>query len=137
MKVKVAIVQASPILFDKYKTLQKIAEKVEEASKESPKLILFPEAYISAYPRGLSFGTLIGNRESEGREMWLKYYENSIEVPGDECMELARIAKKANAYLVIGVVEKVQSGTLYCTMLYFNPKGKLIGKHRKFKAYCC
>lgn len=133
MKVNVAVVQASPALFDKYKTLQKIAERVEEASKESPKLILFPEAFIPAYPRGLSFGTVVGDRSAKGRDMWLRYFDNSIEIPGDECIELAKIAKKANAYLVIGVTEKVSSGTLYCTMLYFSPKGKLIGMHRKLK----
>lgn len=133
MKVKAAVVQSAPVLFDKYKTLQKIADLVEEASAESPDLILFPEAYIPAYPRGLSFGTVVGDRSSDGREVWLKYVENSIEVPGDECLELARIAKKAQAYLVIGVIEKVSSGTLYCTMLYFSPNGKLIGKHRKLK----
>lgn len=133
MNVKVAVVQSAPVLFDKYKTIQKIAEQVEEASKESPKLILFPEAYIPAYPRGLSFGTVVGDRSAKGRDMWLKYFDNSIEIPGDECVELAKIAKKAKAYLVIGVIEKVASGTLYCTMLYFSPNGKLIGKHRKLK----
>lgn len=133
MKVKVAVVQSAPVLFDKYKTIQKIAEQVAEASKENPKLILFPEAYIPAYPRGLSFGTVVGDRSEKGRDMWLKYYDNSIDIPGDECVELAKIAKKARTYLVIGVIEKVASGTLYCTMLYFSPNGKLIGKHRKLK----
>ncbi|MGB3468761.1 MAG: carbon-nitrogen hydrolase family protein [Cyclobacteriaceae bacterium] len=133
MKIKAAVVQSAPVLFDKFKTLQKIADKVEEASAQSPALILFPEAYIPAYPRGLSFGTVVGDRSQEGREMWLRYVENSIEVPGDECIALAKIAKKAKAYLVIGVIEKVASGTLYCTMLYFSPNGKLIGKHRKLK----
>ena len=127
MKVKVAVVQSSPVMFDKYKTLQKVAEQVEEAARESPNLILFPEAYIPGYPRGLSFGTAVGDRSPQGREMWLQYYDNSIEIPGDECIQLANIAKKAKAYLVIGVIEKVPSGTLYCSLLYFSPKGKLIG----------
>ncbi len=133
MKVKVAVVQASPILFDKYKTIQKIGEQIEEASKETPQLILFPEAYIPAYPRGLSFGTVVGDRSPQGRDVWLRYFDQSIEVPGEECTQLAKMAKKANAYLVIGVIEKVSTGTLYCTMLYFSPNGKLIGKHRKLK----
>ncbi|MEM1121186.1 MAG: carbon-nitrogen hydrolase family protein, partial [Bacteroidota bacterium] len=37
-------------------------------------------------------------------------------------------------YLVTGVTEKARNGgTLYCTLLYFDPQGQLIGKHRKVK----
>jgi nitrilase len=36
----------------------------------------------------------------------------------------------------VGVIERDSSysgGTLYCTLLYFSPKGELLGKHRKLK----
>lgn len=37
-------------------------------------------------------------------------------------------------YITIGVTEKDSvSKTLYCTLLYFSPQGKLLGKHRKLK----
>jgi len=35
--------------------------------------------------------------------------------------------------MVIGVIERGSSGSLYCSVLYFNNEGKLIGKHRKLK----
>ena len=41
-------------------------------------------------------------------------------------------ARQAQAYLAIGVIER-QGGTLYCTLLYFGPNGRLLGKHRKLK----
>jgi nitrilase len=66
--------------------------------------------------------------------MFLRYWENSIVVPGPETDLLARSAKEAKAYVVVGVTEKDQiSDTLYCTLLYFSPEGKLIHKHRKLK----
>lgn len=90
---------------------------------------------FSTYPRGLSFGTVVGSRSSEGKSTWLRYWDNSLEIPGEDQEELGNIAKKHNLYLVIGVIEKDQDtqGTLYCTLLYFAPDGKLIGKHRKLK----
>jgi len=33
-------------------------------------------------------------------------------------------------FLVVGVIER-GGGTLYCTVLFFDPDGRLLGKHRK------
>jgi len=61
-KYTVAVVQAAPVLFDVENSLKKAAKLVDEAAQKGSKLILFPEAFISAYPRGLSFGTVVGSR---------------------------------------------------------------------------
>ena len=129
-----AVVQASPILFDKKKTIEKIGDLTRHAAQENANLILFPEVFIPGYPRGLSFGTSVGSRSSEGRELFLRYWENAVEVPSKETEQLGKFAKDAAAYLVIGVTEKDKiSDTLYCTLLYFSPSGELLGKHRKLK----
>ena len=133
-KYIVAVIQAAPILFDLEKTLAKTAHLVTEAASKGAQLVLFPEAFISAYPRGLSFGTVVGSRSTEGRETWLKYWGSSIEVPSKATEQLGEMAKKAKVFLVLGVNEKdTVSGTMYCTMLYFSPEGQLMGKHRKLK----
>ena len=69
-----AVVQASPILFDKKKTIAKIGELTREAAQHKANLILFPEVFIPGYPRGLSFGTVVGSRSPEGRELFLRYW---------------------------------------------------------------
>ena len=132
--IKVAVVQAAPILFNLQKTLEKTALLVEAAADKDAKLILFPEAFIPAYPRGLTFGTVVGGRSEEGKKLWLRYWENSVAIPGKDAEYLGAIARKYKVYLAIGVIEKAgQGGTLYCTLLYFSPKGSLIAKHRKLK----
>lgn len=129
-----ATVQASPILFDKKKTIEKIGDLTRDAAQQSARLILFPEVFIPGYPRGLSFGTVVGSRSTEGRELFHLYWENAIEAPGKETEQLGKFTKEAKAYLVIGVTEKDKiSDTLYCTLLYFAPTGELLGKHRKLK----
>jgi len=129
-----SVVQASPLFFDKQKTVEKIGELIHQAAQDKAQLILFPEVFIPGYPRGLTFGTSIGGRTTEGRELFLRYWENAIEVPGKETTQIASWAKEAKAYIVIGVTEKdTVSDTLYCSLLYFSPEGNLIHRHRKIK----
>jgi len=70
---KVAVVQAAPILFDVKATIAKMEKLVKEAAKNGAKLVLFPETFVSCYPRGLSFGTVVGSRSKEGRAMEALY----------------------------------------------------------------
>lgn len=133
---KVAVVQVGSEVMNKRKGIKKTIKYIEEASKENAKIIVFPEAFIPAYPRGMSFGTTVGSRSNQGREDYFKYWNNSIHVPGPETEEIGKAAKQAGAYIVIGVIEKDSNssqGTLYCTALFFGPDGTLLGKHRKLK----
>jgi len=135
-KAKVAVIQAAPILFNREATITKASRLIQDASTQQANLILFPEAFIPAYPRGLSFGTVVGSRTPAGRRTWEKYWTNAIEVPGPETDALGAAAREAGAYLAIGVIERdsqFSHGTVYCTLLYFGPDGKLLGKHRKLK----
>jgi len=129
-----AVVQATPVFFDKALTIEKTEVLTREAASHHAQLILFPEVFVPGYPRGLLFGTTIGSRSAEGRELFLRYWENAIEVPGKETSQLAQLAKESKTYIAIGVTEKDKtSDTLYCTLLYFSPQGILIHKHRKIK----
>jgi nitrilase len=134
--VKVAVVQAAPMLFDRQACVDKACQLIEEAAAEGAKLVLFPEAYIPAYPRGLTFGTVVGSRSPEGRELWERYWSQAVEVPGPDTQVLGAAARDAGINLAIGVVERDTStsgGTLYCSLLYFGPDGDLLGLHRKLK----
>ncbi len=135
-QVKTAVIQAAPILFDRKATVVKAIQLINQATDEGTQLMLFPEAFIPAYPRGLSFGMVVGSRSPEGRHIWQRYWANSVDVPGPVTAQLGEAARTTNAYVVIGVVERdtrYSGGTLFCTMLYFGPDGALLGKHRKLK----
>ena len=134
--IPVAVVQAAPVLFNREATVKKTCDLINEAASKGARVILFPEAFIPAYPRGLTFGTVVGSRTEEGRYTWQRYWENAIDVPGVDTEVIGEAVKKASAYVAIGVIEKdstFSGGTLYCTLLYFSPDGILLGKHRKLK----
>jgi nitrilase len=133
---KVAVVQAAPVFFNREATIEKTCSLILEAAAQDAKLILFPEAFIPAYPRGLSFGTVVGNRSAAGRRTWQRYWANAVDVSGPAIETLGEAARQAGVYLAIGVIERdnqFSQGTLYCTLLYFGPDGQLLGKHRKLK----
>lgn len=133
-KVKVAVVQAAPWQFDKKKTVSKAIESIADAGSQGAKIILFPEAFIGGYPRGMNFGVKLGMRSSDGRKDFRRYYENAISLPGEESGQIGEAAAKADAFVIIGCIEKEEnSATLYCTAAYWGPDGQYLGKHRKVK----
>ena len=127
---RAAVVQAAPIAFDVEATLDTVARLSGDAADQGARLVVFPEAFVSCYPRGLDFGTVIGARTREGRSWFRRYWESSIDIPGPAVDRLGAIAAHRNLYLVIGVIER-DGGTLYCTTLTFAPSGECLGKHRK------
>lgn len=126
----VAVVQAASVLFDPGATIVKAADFARDAASRGAKIVLFPEAFIGGYPKGMDFGARVGTRTDEGREQFRCYYDGAIDVPGPHCSQLGSIAKSNGIYLVIGVIER-DGGTLYCTVLFFTPDGALLAKHRK------
>ncbi len=127
---KVAVVQAASVAFDLERSLRKAEALTAEAAAQGAELVLFPEAFLSAYPRGLDFGAVVGSRTDKGREDFRRYWESSVEVPSPAVERLGTIARKNGVYLVMGVVER-EGGTLYCCVLFFAPDGNFLGKHRK------
>lgn len=128
--VRAAVIQTAPIAFNREQTVEKVRSLVNEAARQGAQLVVFPEAFLSAYPRGMHFGAVIGSRTPEGRDAFYHYWESAVDIPGPTISALADIAQTSQVYLVIGVIERA-GGTLYCTVVFFAPNGQYLGKHRK------
>ena len=134
MKLKVCLIQDSPVFFDIEKTIDKVESLVKTHAKQGCELIVFPESFIPGYPRGFSFGAVVGSRTDEGRKLYADYHKNSLDLEGKELQRLVKLAKTEKVYLVIGVTEKQSNnGSLYCSMLYISPTDGFLGVHRKIK----
>jgi nitrilase len=128
--VVAAVVQAAPFLFDTPRTLEKLVDLTSDAARRGANLVVFPEAFVGGYPKGLDFGARLGIRLPEGREDFRRYVESAIDVPGPATEAIGAAASAAAVHLVVGVIER-DGGTLYCTALMFGPDGRLLAKHRK------
>ncbi len=133
-KLTVGVVQATPALFDREKSIDIVIDWLGRARQAGCQLVLFPESFIPGYPRGLRFDAVVGRRTDRGREQWLDYWSNSLDVPSPSVDRLSDAIRDAGLFVGLGVTEREPiGGTLHCALLYFGPDGSLLGKHRKLK----
>lgn len=134
MKVKVCLIQDSPVFFDLEETIAKIERLVEKYAEQDCELIVFPESFIPGYPRGFDFGAVVGSRTREGRDLYTLYHANSLDLQSNPLKRLEKLSNKFGVYLVVGATEKQPiNSSLYCSMLYISPEKGLLGVHRKIK----
>jgi nitrilase len=126
-KVRVAAVQAAPVFLDLEASLEKALGLIKEATAEGARLVVFPEAFLPAWPAWVD-EVLPG----EDAAWHVRLLEESVVVPGPVTERLGAAARDAGAHLVMGVDEREEhGGTVYNTLLYLGPDGRLLGKHRK------
>ncbi len=128
--VRVAVVQAAAVPFDAEACVDKAVKLIGEAAATGARVLVFPEAFITGYPKGMNYGLSVGTRDEVGREEFRLYLEQAIEVPGPHTQRLGEAAAAADVHVVIGAIER-EGATVYCTALFFGPDGALLGKHRK------
>jgi nitrilase len=129
---KVAAVQATPVFLDREATLDKACELIATAGSEGARLVVFPEAFIPAYPDWV--WAIPSGEEGVLNELYAELLCNSVTIPSDATDRLCRAARLANAYVVMGMSERnveASGASLYNTLLYIDAQGEILGKHRK------
>jgi nitrilase len=128
-KVMAAAVQATPVFLDRDATVGKAVTLIAEAGSKGAGLIVFPETFVPTYPDWVWRAPAW---DGVSDALYGRLLENSVVVPSPATEAIARAAKKARAYVSMGVNERERDGgTIYNTQLYFGPDGSYLGKHRK------
>jgi nitrilase len=132
-RVTVACVQAEPVIFDRDATVEKLAGLAAEVARQGARLAVFPEAFIPAYPSSSWAKALAGWDDDGARDAFALLAREAVEIPGETERRLGEIAREHELWLVTGVTERdpAKPGTLYNTLLYHDPDGRLALKHRK------
>ena len=129
-RVKVACVQAEPVVLDREATLGKLAGLAAEAAGAGAQLVVFPETFVPVYPSSLWARAFAGWGDDRAKEVFARICANAVEVPGPAADRLGAIAREHGVWLVTGVNE-LERGTLYNSLLYHAPDGSLALHHRK------
>jgi nitrilase len=131
--VKVACVQAEPVILDRAATIAKLADLTAEAAGAGAGLVVFPETFIPAYPSSTWAKAFAGWADPRAKAAFALLARESIAVPGPDCDRIGEIARENAVWLVTGVNELDPSrpGTLYNALLYHAPDGTLAQHHRK------
>ena len=129
----VACVQAEPVILDREATLDKAAAVTAEAASRGARLVVFPEAFVPAYPSSVWAKALAGWADPDAKAAFAMFAREAVEVPGPAVETLGEIARDCGVWLVTGVTERdpARPGTLYNTLLYHADDGTLALRHRK------
>ena len=131
--VKVACVQAEPVVLDRAGTLDKLEHVTREAADAGARLVVFPETFVPAYPSSTWAKAFAGWADPRAKAAFALLARESLAVPGPDCDRLGRIAHENDVWLVTGVneVDPERPGTIYNSLLYHAPDGSLALHHRK------
>jgi nitrilase len=128
----VAAVQASPVFLDREATVEKACALIAQAAAAGAKIVAFPESFIPAYPDWV--WAVPAGEEGLLNELYAALLANAIAIPSPATDRLCAAAKRAGVYVVMGVSERnieASGASLYNTLLYIDPEGAILGKHRK------
>lgn len=126
-KFTAAAVQAAPVFLDRDATVDKACDLIEEAGRNGAQLIVLPETWIPGYPFWHTTPNVFSG------DTFAELWKNSVEIPSTATNRLGQAAKRAGAYVVVGITERdtISRGTLYNTLLYLAPTGEVMHRHRK------
>ncbi len=128
----VAAVQACPVYLDRERTIEKACALVREAASRGARLVVFPEAFVPGYPIWTWF--VPPRNTMDLREAYAELHANAVAIPGPDTERLCDAAREARAAVAIGVNERnveASDATLFNTLLYIGPEGRILGRHRK------
>jgi aliphatic nitrilase len=123
--VKVAAAQLAPVFLDCAATTAKACDAIAQAAQHGAELVAFPESFVPGYPYWL-----LTRDPMSVNDLNRRLFNQSMEIPGPECMALAAAAKKAGCHVVVGLTERA-GGTLYNAQLVLGADGTILGKRRK------
>ena len=127
--VRVAAIQAVPVILDLEGCVEKAERLVRAAAAEGAQLAVLPECFVPIYPMSRLTHSNWDSRQTDlFEQMWL----NSVEVPGPVVDRLSALCLELGVHIAVGVNEREpeRSGSLYNTLLLLGPDG-LLHKHRK------
>jgi aliphatic nitrilase len=128
--VKAAAVQAASVFLDREASTEKACALIREAGANGARVIGFPEGFIPAHPVWFHFHSATGRIATR---LSVELFKNAVEIPGPEIEALQAAARDAEAYVVVGVCEKLPGtlGTMFNSQVFLGPDGTFLGKHQK------
>src|SRR3954454_2711419 len=119
--VRVAAIQATPVILDAEGCVDKAVALLGEAAAGGAQLAVLPETFVSIYPSNAWAADAA--RFGGFDEFWERMWQQSVDVPGRAVDRLASACKRHKIVCAIGVNEgeSARPGTLYNTLLIIGP----------------
>jgi nitrilase len=128
--VRVAAIQATPVILDAAASVEKAAGLLERAADDGARLAVLPETFVALYPSNVWAHD--ASSFSGWNELWERLWEESVDVPGPALDPLIDVCRARGLHCAIGVNEREadRPGSLYNSLVLIGPEG-ILHKHRK------
>lgn len=134
--LKVGLAQISPVWLDKSATIAKILQTIEEAASQDTELLVFGEGLLPGYPYWLAYTDGAAWDLKINKEIHSHYIQNAIQPESGELDEICASARKHQMAIYLGTIERAKNRgghSLYASLIYIDPKGKIGSVHRKLQ----
>ena len=134
MALKIALAQMVPAWLNREETLTKVAARLEEAATQGAALAVFGEALVPGYP---FWPELTGGAVFESdiqKDIFAHYVANAVDIEGGDLDSLCVKAGDLGIAVYLGTIEKTRDRggfSLYATLVYIAPDGRIGSTHRK------
>lgn len=124
-ELRVTAAQATPAFLDREATIDLVVDLIGETATDTD-LLVFPESFVPGYP------DWVWRTNPWGDSDWYRrLFDNAVEVPGDAIARVGEAAREAGTWVALGITERVDSGTLYNSVVHIDDQGSVAGVHRK------
>ncbi len=115
--VRVAAVQATPVILDAQASIEKVATLLGRCAEQGVDLAVLPEAFVPIYPSNAWASRAAAFPGWD--ELWERLWDNSVDVPGPLAERLAEACRETGLHCAIGVNEResAAAGSLYNSLL--------------------
>lgn len=130
---KIAIIQESPVLLNREKTVEKAIQLIEQAASAGAELVVFPEAYISGYPAWI-WRLRPGGDWGVSEALHARLLDSAVDIEAGDLKLICDCAKKNKITIVCGLNERdseLSKATLYNTVVIIGKEGNILNRHRK------
>ncbi len=130
----VGLAQIAPVWLQRDKTLEKINRWIERAAEQGCQLVAFGEALLPGYPFWVERTDGARFDSDVQKDLYAHYVEQGVDIESGDLEPVCQTAATHKIAVYLGIMERASNRgghSLYCSMVYINPKGKIRSVHRK------
>lgn len=128
--------QIAPVWLNKHKTIEKVKDYIEKASREQCELLVFGEAFVPGYPFWISLTDGAKFDAPIQKEIHAHYVNNAVQIEAGDLDDICLLSKQHKMAVYLGVIERAKDRgghSIYCSLVYIDPNGEIKSVHRKLQ----
>lgn len=134
--LKLGMAQIAPVWLNKHKTIEKVKDYIEKASREQCELLVFGEAFVPGYPFWISLTDGAKFDAPIQKEIHAHYVNNAVQIEAGDLDDICLLSKQFKMAIYLGVIERAKDRgghSIYCSLVYIDPNGEIKSVHRKLQ----